>query len=511
MYSSVILLIALILGYGLSVFIKRNRLSLPPGPPRLPLIGNLHQSAKEEPWKRYQEWHEAYGPIISLKYGQKTLIVLGNHQVTRDLLDKRSSLYSSRPQMLVADRVTKGLHIGLLPYGERWKTHRRLQAGFLNVQMSQLYRDLQDIESKQLAYEMLSTNDFPGRFHRYSASLIFALGYGKRMLRGDEHEIKEADALIKNITEVTMPGRWLVDAFPILKYLPRCLAKWKQRGDEFHMRETSLFTRNMGRALEAKPWNWVKKVVESSKDSERVSAEELSYLVGIIYQTGGDTTAAALEVFVMASVLYPEAVSHAQQELDDVVGADRLPSFDDLPKLPYIDAFVKEVLRWRPIAPLGLPHSVTQDDEYMGYLIPKGATVLPNIWSLGHENEVFENAALFRPERWIEDPNLPLDPFGFGRRICPGRHIALNSLNIIVARLLWGYDIGHDTDSAGPRADSSKLRHFGLLAQPTHFKASFRVRGQARQSVIHREWKDSVKDTDEILDGIKAKLASQSY
>ncbi|KAB8259441.1 cytochrome P450 [Aspergillus pseudonomiae] len=509
MHYSVILLTVLVVGYAFSFFIKRNRLSLPPGPPRLPLVGNLHQYAKEEPWKTYQKWHETYGPMIGLKYGQKIVIVLGNHRVTRDLLDKRSSWYSSRPQMVVADRVTKGLHIGLLPYGERWKIHRRLQAGFLNVQMSQLYRDLQDIESKQLTYEMLSTNDFPGRFHRYAASLIFAMGYGKRMLRGDEHEIQEADALIKNITEVTMPGSWLVDAFPILKCLPRCLAKWKQRGDEFHRRETSLFTRNMGRALEETAWNWVKKVVES-KDSQKVSAEELSYLVGIIYQTGGDTTAAALEVFVMASVLHPQVVSHAQQELDDVVGKNRLPLFSDIPNLPYINAFVKEVLRWRPIAPLGLPHAVTQDDEYMGYLIPKGATVIPNIWSLGHDEEVFESPAEFRPERWIENPNLPVDAFGFGRRICPGRHIALNSLSIIVARLLWSYDIGNDQDSPECKADASRLRHFGLLAQPRHFKASFQVRGQERLSVIQREWKESVKDTDEILDGIKAKLVTES-
>ncbi|KAE8381535.1 cytochrome P450 [Aspergillus bertholletiae] len=502
----VTLLVGFILVSGLSFFKKRRGLSLPPGPPRLPLIGNLHQYDKQEPWKTYQKWHDAYGPIISLKYGQKTVIVLGNHRVTRDLLDKRSGVYSSRPKMVVADRVTKGLHIGLLPYGERWRIHRRLQAGFLNIHMSQLYRDLQDIESKQLTYEMLSTNDFSDRFHRYSASIIFAMGYGKRMLRGDEHEIQEADALIKNITEVTMPGSWLVDAFPIIKYLPPCLAKWKQRGDEFHGRETSLFSQNMGRALESTAWNWVKNALQS-KDAHKVSTEEISYLVGILYQTGSDTTTAALEVFVLASVLYPEAVRCAQKELDDVVGKDKLPSFDDIPSLPYLNAFTKEVLRWRPIAPLGLPHAATQDDEYMGYSIPKGATILPNIWSLGHEDEVFENATVFRPERWIENPNLPLDAFGFGRRICPGRHIAFNSLNIIIARLLWGYDIANENNSADP----SRMRHFGLLAQPRHFKASFTVRGEERLLAIQREWKEATQDTEEILDRMKAKLASVSH
>ena len=79
--------------------------------------------------------------------------------------------------------------------------------------------------------------------------------------------------------------------------------------------------------------------------------------------------------------LYPEVQKKAQMEIDRVVGMDRLPSFADRPNVPYVDAVVKEVLRWNPVVPLGLPHVTIQDDMFEGYAIPKGSILVPNIWS----------------------------------------------------------------------------------------------------------------------------------
>ncbi|KAL2871615.1 cytochrome P450 [Aspergillus lucknowensis] len=481
---------------------------LPPGPKRLPLIGNLHQYPQNEPWKTYQNWHKLYGPIISLKLGQRILIVLGSHKVVRELLEKRGAIYSSRPQMAVAERVTKGLQTALLPFGPKWKFHRRLQTSILSRTTCQYYQHIQEFESKQLLYEMLSSNDFSGRFHRYISSIIFTLSYGKRLARGDESELHEIGELLRNITQATLPGRWLVDAFPALRFMPRSLAKWKQIGDQFHKREAELFTRSYTTALESQSWNWAKHIVQD-KESKSATVEELSYIVGILYEAGGEATQAVLDAFVLASILHPEPVHRAKIELEAVVGANRLPSFEDLPRLPYVNAFLKEVLRWCPVAPGGLPHLVVCDDIYDGYRIPKGSMVVANHWSLDFDENTFPNATAFIPERWIDNPQLPLSAFGFGRRACVGKNLALDTLAIAISRIIWAYDIRPENcDDELVKDGTAKMESFGVISKPAPFKALFSVRDPVRQEVIEMEWKAVEKDTGSALDLVKASLLS---
>jgi cytochrome P450 len=173
--AKILMLFTLFLLYYCASIIWRPKLPLPPGPPRLPLIGNLHQYPKDEPWRAYQAWNKKYGPIITLKYGQHTFIVLGNHQVTKDILEKRSGKYSSRPRFIVAERVSKKMGTAILPYNNQWRIHRRLQTSLLNNRICQSYHEIQDIESHQTLHDLLSSNDFSDRFHRFSASLIFTL------------------------------------------------------------------------------------------------------------------------------------------------------------------------------------------------------------------------------------------------------------------------------------------------------------------------------------------------
>jgi cytochrome P450 len=165
--------------------------------------------------------------------------------------------------------------------------------------------------------------------------------------------------------------------------------------------------------------------------------------------------------WTLAMIAYPETQARAQAELDAVVGRSRLPTFADYPFLPYIRAMVKEVLRWRTAAPLGLPHRLTEDDWYEGMFIPKGTVCLPNVWHLNHDPETYgDNAAHFEPARYL-DANGDIAPgpsdakeeghvsYGFGRRLCVGRHAANNSLFINMAVLLWATKIERKKDALG--------------------------------------------------------------
>lgn len=168
---------------------------------------------------------------------------------------------------------------------------------------------------------------------------------------------------------------------------------------------------------------------------------------------------------------------------------------------------MQELLRWRPVSPAGVPHATKHEDSYMGFRIPAGSTVIPNFWAITRDESVFgADPDAFVPERWLDinaDGNgklrsLPQTSFGFGRRSCPGRHVALNGLFVVVAHLLWAFDI---EAVAGCEVDDTDWVD-GVLVKPRHFKAVFRPRGPWVRDVLLREWKED--DLVALLDRVAA-------
>ena len=164
---------------------------------------------------------------------------------------------------------------------------------------------------------------------------------------------------------------------------------------------------------------------------------------------------------MLAMLAFPEVQRRAQAEIDDVVGRDRLPTFADSPRLPYVHAIIKEVLRWRPILPFGIPHAATEEDWYEGMYIPKGTLCISNLWHCNHDRAVFgEDADEFRPERHLDEHGESLPGhvetyqaghvgFGFGRRICVGKDMAMDSLFIETVRMLWATKLVRARDENG--------------------------------------------------------------
>ncbi|KAF4636914.1 hypothetical protein G7Y89_g1167 [Cudoniella acicularis] len=466
---------------------KRNprRLPLPPGPRPLPVIGNLHQAPTICPWRVFQQWGKQYGPIFKLQFAQNTIIMLLNHQTAHDLLDKKSGIYSSRPQVVMAaECFGRGMLTLLMPYGPRWRPHQRLQMSCLNIRASQTYCRLQELESKQLVYDMLSTNDFTDGFRRYAAGLVFALAYGRLLDRLDCVDLKELDEIVENTLQTLQPG-WIVDLILILNYLPSWLAPWKRYTDKLCNFESRIYLKNFTDGLASPSWNWSKQVHRMADG--QMSLLELAYDVGIVWE--------------------------AQAQLDEVVGPDRLPTFADKEHIPYIYAILQEVLRWRPVAAGGVPHAVTEDDEYMGYLIPKGSTIIANQWAICHGESVFPNPETFDPERWIQNPNLPVAAFSHGRRTCFCQHIARNSLFIIIAHFLWAFDI----ECTVVDKNEEKVRQVpnplamtqGFNSKPMPFKVEFKARTPRVVEVIRKEWVMKERDINVILERVEQDQAAQ--
>lgn len=144
--------------YCVSAYSTSSRGPLPPGPKGIPWFGNLFQLPKQRPWVKMEEWSREFGPIYTLRLGFTTVIVLGTAPVALELLDKRSSIYSSRPRMIMtSELVSKGLRMTFMPYGDLWRKERKLLHQLTSPKAAASYEGIQSMESAQLVKDMIET------------------------------------------------------------------------------------------------------------------------------------------------------------------------------------------------------------------------------------------------------------------------------------------------------------------------------------------------------------------
>ncbi|OCH92747.1 cytochrome P450 [Obba rivulosa] len=477
-----------------------TRRRMPPGPQGLPFIGNKHQIPNVKPWRKFAEWNKQYGPVVSLHLGSTPVIILGTAQAAWDLLEKRSEIYSSRPRFVVAGEILSDNMRGLmLPYGEPWRKWRKVLHSGFHSRRSETYKDLQSLESKVMMQQLLTTpRHWERHIQRYAASVAVAVTYGRRIESVDEWIVRENMAAMDYLTSVNIPGKYLVETWPWLLKLPRSLQWFRREPEEHKQRDIALLVHLLddvkSRMADGTVPDCLTTQTVAAKDKNGMSDLEIAYTVSSPFGAGIETTAGTLSVFFLAMLHYPDVMRKAQAEVDVVVGFDRMPEFDDQPRLPYVNALINEVLRWRPIAVLGgTPHAVTADDVYEGMFIPKGSTVFGNLAGIMHDPVMFPEPDTFRPERFLEtaDPRLQNFelPFGFGRRICVGMHLALHSLFINISRILWAYNILSAIDEFGKEVVPDPWDFTdGFNSRPVSFQCRVKPRNTKVIEAIEREY-----------------------
>jgi cytochrome P450 len=395
------------------------------------------------------------------------------------------------------------MHMLLRSYDERFKMHQRLEAPVLNERAARAYIPVQDLESKQLLLDLLNTAGRPinchGHIERMTASVIYSLFYGHRVRTAADPILLQAHAVNHEFDQLAQVGKYLVDSFPVLNNLPAFLAPWKAEAAAHWQRQRDLHVGNLERGLASPAWNVAKQMQKAVDGHEfDMSVEEVALDIGIMADAALDATTETLMWFVLACITEGRNgtgwVARARKQLDSVVGRGRLPSFEDRSALPYIDAVVEEVLRWRPAGAAGVPHFTKVESSYGGFRIPANSVVIANHWSIAREESMFGPADVeaFVPERWLDagkSPrrDLPTVGFGYGRRICPGRHVARNSLWIAVARLLWAFDVKPEMTAEGETVAVDTKGTDGLVTKPLPFKACFSPRGDWVREVVARE------------------------
>ncbi|KZT01116.1 cytochrome P450 [Laetiporus sulphureus 93-53] len=461
--ASLLLLLVVIVVYRFS----SPRLPLPPGPKSTFWAGNVHQLPASEPWLTYAKWAQQYGPLVYFRIYGRRMLILNSLQAALDLLDTRSAIYSDRPMMWMYKELAgrKLAVFNISVNHPRFKKYRKLLQAGLNPRAIQSYRPIQEEEMHTLLRGLAkSPENFISHIRRNAGAVILKVAYGWTVAENNDYFVSLMEESFKLHALVVKPGRWLVDTYPILRFVPAWFpfADFKRQGAKF--REE--FSR-----IDTIPHNWAKQQIESGKYVESFTslnlrpeggttpdAEEediVKWCSSALYAGGADTVVGLLTAFILLMVLNAEAQKRAQMEITRVVGAGRLPTVDDQESLPYVGALIKEVMRWAPVAPLALPHRVTEDNAYQGYWIPKGTVAHANVWAIAHDLETYPDPFAFKPERFLaEEGSEPqLDPrkfvFGFGRRVCPGSHFAESSAFLVISCILATFDISKSVDENG--------------------------------------------------------------
>ncbi|KAF5385581.1 hypothetical protein D9757_006773 [Collybiopsis confluens] len=189
-------------------------------------------------------------------------------------------------------------------------------------------------------------------------------------------------------------------------------------------------------------------------------------------------------------VMHPDVQAKGQAEIDQLVGTDRLPTFEDRKFLPFVESIYREVGRLYPPLPLCISHASIGDDVYRDYIIPKGCIVIPNIWAMNRDPERYANPDAFRPERFLESPKGPftsindISAFGFGRRVCPGRYMADNTVWLTIASVLATLNLGKAKDEAGSEIEVSEEFTNAFFCHPKPYKCSIAPRSPSAKGLI---------------------------
>ncbi|KAH9039868.1 cytochrome P450, partial [Lactarius pseudohatsudake] len=461
-------------------------LPYPPGPKRIPIIGNLLDMPSREEWVTYKKWSDQYGSdVVHVDVLGTHMVIVNSAKAANELFDKRSSIYSDRYLHLGMDWAT-----GFIPYGARWRSLRRGLHAHFHPAAAKTYRPLEQHAVHRLLRNLLQEPEsFSHHLRHMAGQVILAIAYGIDVRPQGDPYVALAEKALHAVSLASSMGGGLFDLVPWLIHMPYWFpgASFKREGRNRQPHVTAMIDEPYAlvqAALVDGTANSSVAATLTTQLNDKSTTEEIllaKILPGNMYLGGADTTVAALQTFFLAMALYPEVQRAAQAEIDAVLGDSRLPDFSDEDKLPYVSAVLKEVLRWHPVAPLGIPHRVTKGDMYEDYFIPAGSIVIGNAWAIMHDPATFPEHSRFQPERWLA-PGAPAFPdvaFGFGRRECPGRFMARESVWAAIVGVLAAFEISPVEDDPPKELFAS-----GIVAYPEPFKCLVHPRSEAFAALV---------------------------
>ncbi|KAG1362255.1 Cytochrome P450 71A1 [Cocos nucifera] len=495
------LLMITILLAGLLIFLIHKgatpkRSKFPPSPPKLPIIGNLHQLGSH-PHRALHALSQKYGPLMLLKLGSVPAIIVSSAELAQEVMKTQDSIFASRPSLEVAKQLLYDCRdILFAPYGDYWRQIRKVCiVHLLSIKRVQSFSSIRDEQVSQMIDRIACCSSIgPVNLSKILNSLtnglITKIAFGGKFL-GEERTNKLNQLLEES--SAFLGGFYVRDYFPWLGWLgklsgtddriKRSFINWDVfleevirdhedgESDEFGAHQTQ---------------DLVDVLLSLQKDHAEgftLARDEIKAIIKDMFGAATDTTFITLDWAMAELARSPKRLKRVQDEIREILGNRSRVTEDDISKMNYLKAVIKETLRLHPPGPLLLPRESLEETKIQGYEIPKKTRIIVNAFSIGRDPEFWEEAHEFRPERFLNNPidfkgnDFQFIPFGAGRRICPGIHFATSTLELALANLLYRFD-WNLPDNMSPE-DLDMVETFGvstrrksdLLLHPIPYKA----------------------------------------
>nr|WET52770.1 cytochrome P450 76BK1 [Clerodendrum bungei] len=458
---------------------RRSPKKLPPGPYPLPIVGNIFQLG-DKPNRSVTKLAKKYGPLMSLKFGSLLTVVVSSPELAKEVLQTYDHIFSSR---FIPDALETHNHhnfcIAFLPVGDRWRRIRKL---FRKVMLS-----APRLDSSQAIRQTMIKNLYDYLHECRKSGHVVNIGeaasittinltsvtlFSGQVMNFDANAKTEFKEIFLSLTSVSGKPN-VSDYFPLLRPFD---IQGLRREMELHMGKLLVMfegivderLRERRKSPESgKKNDMLDILIEFSEDEEsELKTSDVKHVVLDLFVAGSDSTSSTTEWVVTELLLNPDKLAKAKQELKSVLGDKKQVEESDIPKLPYMEAVIKEVLRLHPAGPFLIPRRTDEDAVINGYFIPKHSQIFVNAWAIHRDEKVWPSPEEFRPERFLENnidykgQDFELLPFGSGRRVCPGIPLAHRMIHLMVGTFIHQFDWKFEAGVTADKVDMTEK--FGL-------------------------------------------------
>ncbi|XP_036600773.1 cytochrome P450 2B11-like [Trichosurus vulpecula] len=452
-----LLLLAIFLWLLLLLSRRPQKGNLPPGPPPLPLLGNLLHLAHRGLLMSFLAFQDKYGDVFTVYLGTRPAVVICGPEAVKEAVVKNAKVFSDRGILAIADSIFQGY--GFFSSGnQQWKTLRR----FSITALRDLGMGKKSVEEKikteaQCLVEELRKSqgallDPTFLFHSAMANIICSLVFSERFSYQDTQFQGLLNMLTEAFTIISSSWMQLFEQFPhLLKFFPgpHCrVLKIAQHAKDFIASHVEKHQETLDPSAPRDFTDSFLLHIEKEQEVPGSAFDQKSLIFTILnlFFAGTETTSTTPRYGCLLLLKYPQVAEKVQQEIDHVIGKNRPPELKDRAKMPYTDAVIHEIQRFSDLLPLGLPHMVTEDTSFQGYLLPKGINVFLFLSSSLKDPRHFEKPHIFDPNHFLDaqgalKKNEAFIPFSMGKRICLGEGIARSELFLFLTTILQNFSL----------------------------------------------------------------------
>ncbi|GJZ32968.1 costunolide synthase-like protein [Tanacetum coccineum] len=428
--------------------------NLPPGPPKLPIIGNIHQLAGLLPHRAFRDLSRKHGPIMHIQLGQVSMVVISSPRLAKEVLKTHDIALADRPKTFGSELVLYGnSDIALASYSEYWRQLKKISSlELLSAKKVRSFGPIREQELKRFIEFLHLSSGKPVNLHQAIAeainNVVCIASFGKNC--------KHQQALLEFLDEFARvnSGFYVADLFPDIKFL-YVVSGLRSKLMKLHKTLDKIFndifeehvgTHRHSLAEDEDLLDVLLKLKEEGGLEFPITNNNIKAIFVDIFAGGTDTSTTTIGWAMTEMIRHPSVMEKAQAEVRQYFKGKRKIMETDIQGLSYLQSVIKETLRLHPPIPLLLPHVCREQCKVGGYDIPVKMKVIVNGWACSTDPEYWEDADTFKPERFENTPidfmgtNYHFIPFGSGRRMCPGINFGMVSVELFLAQMLYNFN-----------------------------------------------------------------------